>query len=141
MARDSGYNTKQRELINVAVKSFGSNHFTVDELVANLHSNNINVGITTVYRSLERMAQQGMLRKFASVEGKSACWQYIESPGECSNHFHLHCKECGKLFHCECEYLDEMGGHIMEHHGFAIDASATVFLGVCEDCNKSNQHV
>ena len=136
LARDTGYNTKQRETVNNYIKEFGSSHFTVDDLMDSLRADGIDVGRATVYRCLERLSQQGSVRKFSAIEGKSACWQYIESPEKCSAHFHLHCRECGALFHCECSFLDEMGEHIMEHHGFLIDPSATVLLGICAECKK-----
>ena len=127
MARESGYNTKQREIIRETIAGFGSSHFTVDDLVDKLRANFGDIGRATVYRALERMAQQGSVRKFSAIEGKSACWQYIDSPDKC----------CGKIIHCECDFLNEMGGHIMEHHGFSLDPSATVLLGVCSECMSS----
>jgi len=139
MARESGYNTKQREIIRETIAGFGSSHFTVDDLVDKLRANFGDIGRATVYRALERMAQQGSVRKFSAIEGKSACWQYIDSPDKCCNHFHLHCKVCGTLIHCECDFLNEMGGHIMEHHGFSLDPSATVLLGVCSECMSSSE--
>lgn len=135
MARESGYNTKQREVIRETVESFGSRHFTVDDLMDKMSD----IGRATVYRSLERMAQQGIVRKFSAIDGKSACWQFIDSPDKCCNHFHLHCRVCGALIHCECSFLDEMGDHIMSHHGFELDPSATVLLGICSQCRCSGE--
>ena len=53
------------------------------------------VGKATVYRCLDRLVEQGTVRKFLLGEGESACYQY--QTGECHSHYHLKCACCGAL--------------------------------------------
>ena len=116
----------------------GDVHITIDQMVEYLKEQGNRVGRTTVYRYMEKLAEQGVLRKYFIEEGMGACYQYMADPIHCSQHFHLKCTSCQKLFHVECKELDALGGHLLEHHGFLVDHTKTVFYGLCEACRKGN---
>ena len=42
----------------------------------------------------------------------------------------------GQLFHVSCDYLNQLGEHLLEHHGFVIDHTKTVLYGLCAACAK-----
>ena len=46
------YKTKARNILSEEIKEF-SNGFTIKELKAKLDNKNINIGLTTIYRTLE----------------------------------------------------------------------------------------
>ena len=110
MGRTAGYKTKQREYILEYLRSCGTRHTTVGEIVRHLQDSGTPVGTATVYRHLEQQAEA------------------------CHEHFHLKCTCCGKLFHVSCTYLDQLNQHLLEHHGFTVDHTKTVLYGVCADC-------
>jgi Fur family ferric uptake transcriptional regulator len=135
MKRESGYNTKQKEkLLEYLVKN-KEKHTNVQEISAFLTAEGTPVGVATIYRQLDRLVEQGLVRKYA-FDGKTcACYQYIEDDEQCRSHFHLKCLSCGKLIHLDCEHLAELTRHIEDEHGFEIDYSQTVFYGRCSDCS------
>lgn len=130
-----GYKTKQREYILAFLRSCGGRHITVAELIRHLQDSGTPVGTATVYRTLEQLVEEGMVRKYV-LDGKcSACYQFLDVlPEACQEHFHLKCTQCGRLFHVSCEYLNQLGEHLLEHHGFAVDHTKTVLYGLCADC-------
>lgn len=132
------YRTKQKETIMEFLQRNGDAHVTIDQVVGYLREQGASVGRTTVYRYLEKLTEQGTLRKYFIEEGMGACYQYVADPSNCCQHFHLKCTSCGKLFHVECGELDALGGHLLEHHGFLVDHTKTVFYGLCEACRKGN---
>ena len=134
-----GYNTKQKEQITSLLRSAGSVHMTADDIVSRLSESGISVGKSTVYRHLEKLTEQGVVRRFFVEEGVSACYQFIGENAECTEHYHLKCSVCGKLLHVECEYLDEVASHIFEHHGFVISNEKTVLYGICDKCSQEAQ--
>ena len=91
----------------------------------------INIGLSTVYRHLERLVGENKVRKFISSAGESACFQ--EQNKKCE-HFHLKCTVCGKLEHLSCKTLEEISAHVLSEHGFSIDPAKTVFYGKCREC-------
>lgn len=130
----STYRTKQRTLIEKCIKSFNGNHFTIDRLCTVLAQNGESVGRTTVYRCVEKLANDGVLQKYVQSAGESACYQYVSDSGHCHEHFHLKCEKCGDLIHMDCREMSVVGEHIKSHHGFEINPLKTVIYGVCEDC-------
>lgn len=128
------YRTKQRALIENYIKAFDGNHFTIDRLCAVLAQNGESVGRTTVYRCVEKLANDGVIRKYVQAAGESACYQYVSDSEHCHEHFHLKCEKCGDLIHIDCREITTLGEHINSHHGFKINPLKTVIYGVCEGC-------
>lgn len=128
------YKTRQRlQVLNCLIDN-KANHLTADEIAVILKQQGAEVGKTTVYRALEKLLEEGSIRKYISEEGKSACFQYVDDSEECRRHFHLKCVKCGRLIHLECDYLSDLETHIFEHHKFTVDNTKTVLYGVCGDC-------
>lgn len=132
--KQTNYNTKQKSAIMQCIKSAKDKHFTVDSLCELMAAKDENVGRTTVYRHLEALAKDGVLRKYAAAQGESVCYQYVGEQNDCREHFHLKCEKCGSLIHMECDEMNELAEHIKTHHGFCLDPFKTVIYGVCEAC-------
>ena len=126
------YNTRQKDEVIRAIKSFGDEHFTVSDVVKRLADLGTNIGQATVYRAIVRLEGMGELRKYTVDGTTAACYQRAE--GHCSEHFHLKCETCGRLIHVECSELTKISSHIDTHHGFKVDPSKTVFYGICDSC-------
>lgn len=126
------YSTKQRSVILDFLKST-STHVTASDILRYLREKNINISTATVYRTLDKLEGEGILKKMNLGDGLSACYQYTKD-GECSQHFHLKCIECGELIHLSCEFLSEMEKHIFSEHSFTISAGKTVIYGKCAKC-------
>lgn len=133
MRSQEGYKTRQKDIIEKALKESSGKHITVDGLTALLLQNGESVGRTTVYRFLEKMAVEGKVRKYHIDSRDSTCYQYVENH-KCHEHFHLKCEDCGRLIHIECASLDSMCEHMGEEHGFKIDKFKTVLYGLCGEC-------
>lgn len=127
------YHTKQKEVILEQLKLTKSHHVTVDDLYSLLQSNGLDVGKTTVYRQLEKLVQQGFVRKY-NIENERCCYQYVGENQACSEHFHLKCICCGRLIHVNCNMLKNVSQHMLAEHDFMIDSSKTVFYGKCDAC-------
>ncbi|MGI5873156.1 MAG: Fur family transcriptional regulator [Bacillota bacterium] len=129
------YNTKQSREILACLKSFGHRHVTVTTIRDALAKNGSSVGIATIYRQLEKMEKDGVVRKFI-LDGKAgACFQYAgEESGRCEEHYHLKCERCGKLIHLQCHLLDSVEDHILADHGFKVNSMKTVLYGICAEC-------
>ena len=131
------YKTKQREYILAFLQNSAGRHITVAELVRHLQDNETPVGTATVYRTLEQLVEEGIVRKYVLDGKSSACYQFLSGePYACTEHFHLKCTQCGQLFHVSCDYLNQLGEHLLEHHGFVIDHTKTVLYGLCAACAK-----
>ena len=131
------YNTRQRESVLACIKESAGEHVTAQEVVSRLQSKNEKVGLTTVYRCLEKLVGEGVLVKYTSADREGACFRLAECGSD--NCFHMKCEKCGGFFHIECDHLLEAATHIFDEHGFTVDPYKTVFYGVCESCAASDK--
>lgn len=135
MKNESGYNTKQKENLLSYLIAHKDKHTSVTKISEYLTAEGTPVGMATIYRQLDKLVEQGTVRRY-TIDGKTgACYQYVDADGGCHEHFHLKCKNCGRLIHTECSHLAELRGHILESHGFSVDPSMTVFYGICSECS------
>ena len=142
MPRKSGYRTKQKEQMLAYLETHPQQHVTAAELLHALTENGTPVGTATVYRQLERLEAEGLVRRYSLDDRGSACWQYAGDAaqgGACHSHFHLKCTACGVLIHLDCTHLHEIATHVAADHGFSIDPARTVFYGVCERCAQQTE--
>lgn len=113
-------------------------YVTVMDIENYLKENDCQVGLTTIYRHLEKMEKDGIVTKF-SVEGQpGACFQYIEQ-GENQDCFYIKCEECGEVTKMECHHLAELYSHVNADHHFSINPKKTIFYGKCEKCGKCEE--
>ncbi len=130
------YKTKQSQEILSCLRFYEGSHVNVPMISRYLEDNGISVGVATIYRHLEKMEKDGIVRKYI-LDGKAgACFQYVNNDSGCRRHFHLKCEECGELIHLQCEALDHIEQHILDDHGFTVNPMKTVFYGVCEKCAR-----
>ena len=104
MQRKGGYQTKQKTQILAYLQENRAKHMTAAELLHLLTENGTPIGAATVYRQLERLEADGLVRRYALDDRGSACWQYVDENQDCCSHFHLKCTVCGTLFHLDCNH-------------------------------------
>ena len=130
------YNTKQQECITQYFIDNKDKHITASEICSFFKSAGSPVSTATVYRCLDRLCNQGIIKKYVIDNDAPACYQYVGSHENCHEHLHLKCTKCGTLFHIDCAQASGIHSHVLEHHDFEIDNSKTVFYGLCSKCRK-----
>ena len=131
------YNTRQKQLILSCLKDNKNISVDVFDIVKFLALNDIRIGVSTIYRYLDLLEEDGSVKKF--TDGKSARYQYIDK-NSCPHHYHLKCNSCGKLIHLECDCMNELNDHISSSHGFVVDNSKTVIYGKCKECSNNEKN-
>jgi len=126
------YKTKQKKAVQAFFLERHERCFTAEEVYIHLGNSGMEVGRTTVYRSIARLCGEGTLRRYIPPDtGNAACYQY----NPCGNpHLHIRCTSCGGLAHVDCEEARAFCRHIASHHGFALDEGQTILMGRCKQC-------
>ncbi|MDR2629478.1 MAG: transcriptional repressor [Spirochaetaceae bacterium] len=132
--RPTNYHTRQGQSILDYMKSLQGSHVTVNQLVRHFEAVEADIGQTTIYRHLEKLAAEGKIRKYVLFDDKSTCYQYIDNEKNCREHFHLKCETCGALIHMDCDFLNKIERHLLREHDFQINMLKTVFYGTCKKC-------
>jgi len=130
----AAYKTRQRARITALLAEHCEEHLTAEEIGRLLNERGDAVSRATIYRALDRLVEQGEVRRYTAGEGATACYQLAGA--HCSEHYHFRCTACGRVLHVDCEHIDAIAAHLREEHGFALDCARTVFYGLCADCAK-----
>lgn len=127
------YRTRNKQSIEAYLKAQAGMSFTAHDLYKYLEEKNETMNLTTVYRNLDKLAEEGILMKYKNPEEGSARYQY-GGESSCKKHIHMQCNSCGRIYHMECHFMDEIAEHLMKHHGFSLDCSGSILNGLCEKC-------
>ncbi len=131
------YRTRQQQELLQFLRATPGVHHTAAEIREHFSQDDRPIGMTTIYRQLERFVDEGIVRKYVLETGDGACYEYAEEQEECQSHFHCKCERCGRLIHLECAELEEIRTHLLRHHGFDWHAGKTVFYGLCSACRNA----
>lgn len=127
-------NTKQKQIVIDFLKENKEKHLMPENIIDSLRSKDLGVSQATVYRILNTLTDEGIVRKYFIDESQSSCYQYVEDKDKCNSHYHLICSECGKVFHFENKKISGIKDEIFKEDGFSIDLKRVVFYGVCKEC-------
>jgi len=94
-----------------------------------------NVGLATVYRSLDSLIGLGLIEKVHLDDG---CHSYTST---LSGHRHaLVCRECDQILEYEDCPLDRIKEQVSRKTGFRIDNHYLQLFGTCKDCQAVVQN-
>lgn len=127
------YNTRQKEIILSFLRSTPDASFTASEIFRVLKASGAPVGLTTVYRQLEGLCDDGRVREIITSGGKGTRFQYLGTTAK-TDAFFLKCERCGKMEGADCALLSKVVRHMAEEHGFRINTEKTVIYGLCINC-------
>lgn len=132
---EKSYKTKQRARILEYLKDNREKHITADTIIEHFKSTGNSVGKATVYRYLDSLVEENIIRRFITPENSTAaCYQYIDEDNNCKCHYHMKCTKCGLLIHLNCDEIEELSNHIYKEHKFKLDECKTILYGTCEKC-------
>ncbi|HHU53450.1 MAG TPA: transcriptional repressor [Clostridiaceae bacterium] len=131
-----GYKTQQKTELMSYLEQMKGKHVTVNQIIEHFSEIGVQIGVTTIYRQLNRLVDTGLVKKYFIDEISGSCFEYVDI--NCKNsdqdHFHLKCEICDQLIHFECQEVMELQNHVKAEHGFIIDPVRTVFYGTCKKC-------
>ena len=116
------------EVIEALLKAHG--HITADDLFEQLRSQGSSVGRMTVFRTLDMLAETGIVRPI--YQGSGAAHFVILEDG---HHHHLVCIKCAESVEfSECTLADELSSKLAQNHNFKIEGHLLEIYGLCANC-------
>lgn len=125
--------TRQREIVlNILYHS--DTHFTPESLYMEIKRKepNLNVGIATVYRTLNLLEDSQMVTSLSF----GAAGKKFELANK-SHHDHLICKNCGKIVEFENSIVERQQALIAKEHKFKLTGHLMQLYGICDTCAQS----
>ena len=97
-----------------------------------LRQRNERVGLTTVYRSLQAMTDDGLVDVIVRDDGESVY-------RSCSSHHHHHlvCRRCRTTVEVEAPVVETWAEEIGRRNGFREVTHTVEVFGLCPDCAYS----
>ncbi|MGH7425092.1 MAG: Fur family transcriptional regulator, partial [Candidatus Methylomirabilales bacterium] len=90
------------------------------------------VNLSTVYRTLEMLSAEGIVREARLGEAR----RLFELASETEPHHHLVCRGCGAVEHLAARWLEELEGRLLAERGFAVEESVLTSFGTCKRCGR-----
>jgi Fur family ferric uptake transcriptional regulator len=123
-------NTRQRAAVGALLRQVEGFH-SAQELHAMLRERGDRVGLTTVYRTLQGMADNGEVDVMRPPGGEHLYRRCSEG-----HHHHLVCRSCGRTVEVEGPAVESWASRVAAAHGF-VDVSHTLeIFGTCPDCAR-----
>jgi Fur family ferric uptake transcriptional regulator len=124
--------TPQRKAV-LKVMAHSQNHLTPAEIHDRVKQKYPSIGLVTVYRTIEILAELGVICK-VNPEGNSRSYFIRMTSG---HHHHLICSECGAVIDFTGRHLGELEQRLCRETGFKIEGHLLEFFGRCPDCQKT----
>ncbi|AOT58778.1 MULTISPECIES: Fur family transcriptional regulator [Streptomyces] len=121
--------TRQRAAVAAALNEVDEFR-SAQELHDMLKHRGDSVGLTTVYRTLQSLADAGEVDVLRTSDGEAVYRRC--STGE--HHHHLVCRGCGKAVEVEGPAVEEWAESVAAEHGFVNVAHTVEIFGTCAEC-------
>jgi Fur family transcriptional regulator, ferric uptake regulator len=123
--------TRQQAAVADALGS--ADDFTsAQDLHARLRTEGHKVGLGTVYRALQTLADQGDVDVLRTDDGESVYRRC--STG--AHHHHLVCRSCGRTVEVEGPTVERWADAVSAQHGFRDVTHTLEIFGTCSDCAR-----
>lgn len=130
--------TPQRKTVLQIFIDRPGQHLSAEDVHFILKENKFEIGLATVYRSLELLTELNILN---SLDFGDGCRRYElneASPNE-HQHHHLICVECGKVMEFTDDLLGDLEEKIADKCEFQIVDHQLKFFGYCKECQKKRE--
>jgi Fur family transcriptional regulator, ferric uptake regulator len=106
---------------------------TAKEIADSLHRRGQDVGVASIYRTLDLLDRLRLTRRVDAAEGV-ARYEPIEPSGE--HHHHIVCDTCGDVATFEDSDLEHAIERLAHRVDYAIDAHDVTLRGECPTCRS-----
>lgn len=128
MSQQHRRTTRQRTAVADLLRS-SSEFRSAQDIHAALRDAGDKVGLATVYRTLQGMAQDGAVDVLRTDEGEALYRRCSDG-----HHHHLLCRECGTAVEIEAAEVEAWTERVSRQHGFRDVDHTVEIIGICEAC-------
>ncbi len=123
--------TPQRKTILKIFLNNEDEHLSAEDVYQMVKKEFPEIGLATVYRTLELLADVEILQKVNFDDGKA---RYEFTNHNEHHHHHLICLKCSKVIEFNDDLLDTLEQKITDKMGFEVVDHILKFYGYCKEC-------
>ena len=120
--------TRQRRAVAAALQGF-EDFRSAQHIHDLLRRSGENVGLSTVYRTLQALADGGEVDVLRTEEGEA-----LYRRCSATHHHHLVCRSCGRTVEVEGPTVERWADAVADRHGFRDVSHSLEIFGTCPDC-------
>ena len=130
--RENGLKCTPQRIAVLKIIEASNTHLSVDKIHNMVKKFLPNVGLATIYRSLDSLVELGLIEKVHLDDG---CHSYTSASG---GHKHaLVCRECDQIVNYEDCPLEDIKEQISKKTGFRIENHYLQLFGTCRACQTA----
>lgn len=131
--KEKGYKlTPQRRATFEVFCENRGRHLSTEDVYMLVKEKYPEIGIATVYRTLQLLEQLGAINKLSFDDG---CGRYeLAGSEEDHHHHHLICLSCGEVQEVQEDLLEHLEDKIREKNRFNVVNHRVKFFGYCRKC-------
>lgn len=139
--RGCGYRITIARKVILDILSKTNEHLSAEDIFFAVHKEYPNIGLTTIYRTLELLVQMGLIHRFDFGDGR-ARYELAEGPKGKQHHHHLICTKCGRVIDYtdfideEIDLLKRTEKGLSKKYNFDITEHLIQFYGICDRCRR-----
>jgi Fur family ferric uptake transcriptional regulator len=130
--RDQGYRITPQRLMMLEVLAKHPDHLSAEDIHARILNRYPYVNLSTVYRTLEMLVSEGIVREAELGGGR----RFFEMASGADPHHHLVCRTCGGVQHIAARHLDPVERHLLKEHRFEVSETVLTSFGKCGKCRR-----
>ena len=134
--KDYKMTEQRREILQVFLDQPNEHHLSAEDVHGILRDQKSEIGLATVYRSLELLSSLNILLKIEFGDGCSR-YELNTTDPDTHRHHHLICTRCHKVIEFDEDKLDELEAEIANKSGFEILNHEVKFFGYCKECREA----
>jgi len=126
--------TRQAEALSAALDGLPG-FCSAQQIHAELRRRGENVGLTTVYRHLQVLSEDGQVDAIRDSGGETL---YRRCRTD-THHHHLTCRNCGRSVEVEGKAVERWAEEVAREAGFAEVGHTVELFGLCPDCSAEQR--
>ena len=124
--------TRQRAAVRAALVD-AEGFRSAQEIYDALKKDGTPIGLTTVYRTLQGLAESGEVDVLQAAEGETIYKQCARS----DHHHHLVCRSCRSSVEVQAEEVESWAAETASSHGFTAVSHVAEVFGTCSACRDA----
>ena len=128
--RPQRFTDQQRDMVRYIFAQH--NHFDAEQLIDDMKRAGFPVSRATVYRTLAKLVDAGLLRRL-----ELGPRMFYEHDYGYPQHEHVYCQQCGKVIEFQSPAIEAAIREVCLEHNFQASGHSFLIRGICNECNRA----
>lgn len=127
--------TPQRQLVVQTLLRHPDRHLSAEDVHQLVRHESPDIGLATVYRTLDLLAELEILRRIEFGDGRTR----YELREQAHHHHHLICTACGRVEEFGEDLLEPLEEQVARQSGFRVTDHQVKLYGLCRSCQEKDR--